>query len=561
MLAELRIANFALIERLHLQFQLGFTVLTGETGAGKSLLIDAIGLLVGGRASTDHIRSGEEEAEVEASFHLQESHPLLRRLRERGTMDSNESNLILKRVLSRSGRHRIYLNGSLCPLRVLEELGGTLVDIHGQHEQQSLLSPANQLDAVDAFGGLEDLRMQYRQAYGTWKTLLEQRDAVATAGTDRLRFRELLQFQVEEIDRAGLQPDEEAVLHSERQRLLHAGRLQELAEEVYAGLQSDDQGVLTKLGRLKRMLEELGRIDATMADCLAPLTDASVLLKELSRHLRVYADRIESNPDRQNAVEERLNLIQRLKSKYGGTLEDVLAAGDRARSELHAIDDCGSRLADLMVDIRRAEDDVSQLARQLSKKRQESAARLTRLVRGELAALKMPRTLLMVTVSETEAHGEFGPLGRDHVEFLLSSNRGEPPKPLARIASGGELSRIMLALKSVLAEQDHVPVLVFDEIDTGMGGAVAAAMGIRLRKLGAFHQVFCITHLPQVAAQADHHVLVEKGEGGRRTATSVKELSGIAREEEIARMLGGVTVTRKVRETAAELIADAGRQG
>jgi DNA repair protein RecN (Recombination protein N) len=560
MLAELRIANFALIERLHLQFKSGFTVLTGETGAGKSLLIDAIGLLVGGRASIDHIRSGEEEAEVEAAFHLPECHPLLRRLRERGIMRPDESDLILKRVLSRSGRHRIYLNGSLCPLRVLEELGGTLVDIHGQHEQQSLLSPTNQLDAVDAFGGLQDLRMQYQQAYSNWKTLLEQRDAIATAGTDRLRLRELLHFQAEEIERACLREDEEAVLHSERQRLLHAGRLKELAEDMYAGLQSDDQGILTKLGRLKGMMEELGRIDAAMADCLDPLREASVLLKELSRQLRVYADGIEANPDRHNAVEDRLALIQRLKAKYGRTLEEVVAAGDRARSELRAIDDCGSRLAGLTEDIRRAEDHVLQLARQLSKKRQASSAKLTRQVGGELAALKMPQTVLTVTVSETEEPGQFGPLGHDRVEFLLSTNRGEPPKSLARIASGGELSRIMLALKSVLAEQDHVPVLVFDEIDTGIGGAVAAAVGIRLRKLGAFHQVFCITHLPQVAAQADHHVLVEKGEGASRTVTSVKELSGMAREEEIARMLGGVMVTRKVRETAAELIADAGRQ-
>jgi DNA repair protein RecN (Recombination protein N) len=560
MLAELRIANFALIERLHLQFQPGFTVLTGETGAGKSLLIDAIGLLVGGRASADHIRSGEEEAQLEAAFHLPERHPLLRRLRERGTIGSNESDLILKRVLSRSGRHRIYLNGSLCPLRVLEELGGTLVDIHGQHEQQSLLSSANQLDAVDAFGALQDLRMRYQEAYGAWKTLLEQRDAIATAGADRLRLRELLQFQVEEIDRAGLQQGEEATLQGERQRLLHAGRLQELAEEVYTGLQSDDQGILTTLGRLKRMLEELRRIDAAMEECIEPLADASILLKELSARLRVYADRIESDPARQSAVEDRLHLIQRLKAKYGGTLEEVLAAGDRARSELQALEDCGNRLAGLAVDIRRAEDQVTQLAKQLSKKRRESAASLTRLVKAELTALKMPETLLTATVSEAEASDEFGPLGRDHIEFLLSSNRGEPPKPLARIASGGELSRIMLALKSVLAEQDHVPVLVFDEIDTGIGGAVAAAMGIRLRKLGAFHQVFCITHLPQVASQADHHVLVEKGQGARRNVTSVKALTGIAREGEIARMLGGVMVTRKVRATAAELIEDAGRR-
>jgi DNA repair protein RecN (Recombination protein N) len=557
MLTELRIANFALIEQLHLRFQPGFTVLTGETGTGKSLLIDAIGLLVGGRASAEQIRSGEEEALLEASFHLPDSHPIVLRLRDDGTIEERDSELILKRVLSRSGRHRIYLNGNLCPLRILEELGGTLVDIHGQHEQQSLLSTGKQLDAVDAFGSLQELRAQYEETYRMWKNLLAQLEALKNAGADRVRLEELLRFQLQEIDQAGLRRDEEAALQAERQRLLHVHRLRELAEEVYAGLQSDEQGVLMQLGRMERLLSELRQTDTEMEDCGEVIAGASIQLKDLAGRLRDYADRMEADPDRQNAVEDRLDLIHRLKKKYGGTIGAVLATGDRAREELQSIDGYENRLSGTTADVQEVLRRLRDLAKQLSKKRREASKRVTTLVGTELTALKMEHMMFNVSLSSDESFEDFGLTGSDRVEFMLSSNTGEPPRPLARIASGGELSRIMLALKTVLAERDHVPVLVFDEIDTGVGGAVAAAMGTRLKKLGSFHQVFCITHLPQIASQAEHHLLVEKGQDKGRTSTSVKVLNGIGREEEIARMLGGAMVTKKIRETAAELIAGA----
>lgn len=557
MLAELRITNFALIERLHLQFQSGFIALTGETGGGKSLLIDAIGLLVGGRASTEQIRSGAEEAQVEAAFQLPDDHPLLRRLRVEGTVGAKDTDLILKRVLSRTGRHRIYLNGGICPLRTLEELGGTLVDIHGQHEQQSLLSAGAQLEAVDAFGSLQNLRKQYEETYRDWKDRLAEREAIERAGTDRVRLEDMLRFQVQEIDQAGLAPEEEAQLQAERQRLLHAHRLRELAEEGYTRLQADEQGVLTQLGRMERLLEELRQTDPSMEHCLAPVRGASIELKDLAGRLRDYAGRMEADPSRQNALEDRLDVIQRLKKKYGGTIDAVLAAGNRARAELQAIDEIDNRLSDATAAVQEVFQRLGKLAGQLSMKRKETAKRMTELVRAELTALKMEQTVFDVSVCSDEPFNNHGATGVDRVEFLMSSVTGEPLKPLARVASGGELSRIMLALKTVLAERDHVPVLVFDEIDTGVGGAVAATMGIRLRKLGAYHQVFCITHLPQVASQAEHHFLVEKGQDKRGTSTSVKALKGIGREKEIARMLGGITVTKKVRETAAELIAGA----
>lgn len=557
MLVELRIVNFALIEQLSLQFQSGFTVLTGETGAGKSLLIDAIALLVGGRASTDQIRSGEDEAQLEAAFSLPDTHPLLQRLRLQEIIGQNESELILRRVLSRSGRHRVYVNGSLYPLRVLEELGGTLVDIHGQHEQQSLLATSKQLEALDGFGRLTELREQYEHTYQGWKEFRRELEALQFDIVDRGKREDLLRFQVQEIEQAGLLPDEEEQLRSERQRLMHANRLRELAHEAHAELQADEQAVLTRLGRVGRTLTELVQIDPAMGDCEHIATESAIPLKELAGRLRDYLQRLEADPARQAVVEDRLDLIQRLKKKYGGSAEAVIATGQRVLEELQLLDNHQERTAELTAQLDAEAHRLRTLAQQLSKNRTDAAKRMTTSVEAELAALKMEQAIFQVMVSRDESPEGIGPTGCDRVEFLLSSNPGEPPRPLGRVASGGELSRIMLALKTVLAEMDQVPVLVFDEIDTGVGGAVAAAMGSKLRKLGSFHQVFCITHLPQVASQAEHHLLVEKGLDGQRTSTSVRMLKGVGREEEIARMLGGSIITKKVRETAAELIAEA----
>ena len=557
MLSELRIVNFALIEQLNLQFQSGFTVLTGETGAGKSLLIDAIALLVGGRASTDQIRSGEEEAQLEASFHLPDTHPLIRRLRAQDLIGPHGSELILRRVLSRSGRHRVYVNGNLCPLRVLEELGGTLIDIHGQHEQQSLLASAKQVDALDAFGRLYELRGRYEQTYQSWRDLRAQLAELQSEVVDRARIEDMLRFQSQEIEQACLLPDEEEQLRNERQRLVHAHRLRELAHEVHGELQEDEQAVLTRLGRIGRALAELAQTDPAMGDCEQAATESAIQLKDLAGRLRDYAQQLEADPDRQALVEDRLELIQRLKKKYGGSIESVLALGRQVQEELRLLDSREERTAELAARLEEEARRLRTLAQQLSKKRMDAAKRMTTLVGAELAAVKMEQAVFQITVSSDESEEGLGPVGRDRVEFLLSSNPGEPPRPLGRVASGGELSRIMLALKTVLAEMDQVPVLVFDEVDTGVGGAVAAAMGTRLRKLGSFHQVFCITHLPQVASQAEHHLLVEKGQESQRTSTSVRVLTGMGQEEEIARMLGGLTITKKVRETAAELIAGA----
>ena len=367
----------------------------------------------------------------------------------------------------------------------------------------------------------------------------------------------MLRFQVQEIEQAGLLPDEEVQLRRERQRLVHANRLRELAHEAHVELQADEQAVLTRLGRVGRTLTELVQIDPAMGDCEHIATESAIPLKELAGRLRDYAQRLEADPARQAVVEDRLDLIQRLKKKYGGSVEAVIVTGQRVQEELQILDNHQERTAELTAQLEEKAHRLRTLAQQLSKKRTDAAERMTTSVEAELAALKMEQAIFQVMVSSDESPEGIGPAGCDRVEFLLSSNPGEPPRPLGRVASGGELSRIMLALKTVLAEMDQVPVLVFDEIDTGVGGAVAAAMGTKLRKLGSFQQVFCITHLPQVASQAEHHLLVEKGLDGQRTSTSVRMLKGVGREVEIARMLGGSTITKKVRETAAELIAGA----
>jgi DNA repair protein RecN (Recombination protein N) len=557
MFTELRITNFAVLEELTLSVDSGFTVLTGETGAGKSILIDAIALLVGGRASSDQIRFGEEEAQLEASVQIPPGHPLLKRLRDQGILGPKDSQLIIRRVIARSGRNRVYLNGALCPVHMLEEFGGTLVDIHGQHDQQSLLSVSTQLTVLDAFGRLQELRTQYLAAYEAWLKARQDRDELAAQIQQGVQREDYLKFQQQELDEAALSPGEEESLQHERRRLGSSRRIGELTSEAQDRIQADSYGILPNLVLAERALGELALIDPEMQEAGRLAAEAKMLLKEVSDSLRTYADRLDTDPARLTVIEDRLALIQKLKKKYGGSLDSVLETYRRVNEELARLQHSDVQLEACDSLIREQQQLVSRLARQLSAKRTEAAGRMTKVVRQELDGLKMGQTQFLIKVIANDGIDAYGADGSDHVEFLLSANVGEPLKPISRVASGGELSRVMLALKSALAEVDQVPILIFDEIDTGVGGAVAAAIGKRLRALGQFHQVLCITHLPQVASQAQHHLCVEKSQIKGRTVTTVRALRGIAREGEIARMLGGETVTKKLRETAAELIAEA----
>jgi DNA repair protein RecN (Recombination protein N) len=555
MLTELRITNFAVIERLSLIIDSGFTVLTGETGTGKSLLIDAVALLVGGRASSDQIRFGEDEAQLEASFEIPLTHPLLQRLRVREVLGPQDSQLIIRRIIARSGKNRVYLNGVLSPVHVLEEFAGTLIDIHGQHDQQSLLSNSAQLEVLDAFGRLLDLRSQYRSTHREWVRFLEERTELAARLQQQTQQEDLLRFQQQELDEAACRIGEEELLQAERRRLGSSRRLVELASEAQERIQGDVHGILANLVLMERALGELSQIDPEMESTVRFASEAKVLLKEVADSLRGYSESLDADPMRLTAIEDRLAVIQKMKKKYGGTIEAVLETHNRVKQELEQLLGADSEIDRYDRLIEERQQNVLVLARALSKRRADAAKRLTKLVDKELNALKMGSVRFLVQVMPSGPDENYGPDGVDRVEFLLSANAGEPLKPMSRVASGGELSRVMLALKSVLVDIDHVPVLIFDEIDTGVGGAVAATIGKRLRELGRYHQVLCITHLPQVASQAQHHFSVEKSEVNGRTVATVRSLTGMSREGEIARMLGGERITQKTRSAAAELIA------
>lgn len=557
MLTELRISNFGVIEQLALTFGAGFIVFTGETGAGKSLLIDAVTLLVGGRASVDHIRAQAEEAELEAAFLLTRDHPLLDWLQRKGFARAGEGDILIRRIISRSGRNRTYLNGNLCPVHLLEELGGALVDVHGQHEQQSLLSPSAQLDAVDAFGRLHALRHEYSLAYRHWQERVAEL-ATLTADLAQRREREdLLRFQFQEITEAGVEAGDDTRLEQERSRLMHSQQLGELSDQLHEMLYAGDQGVLSLLAGARKLVSKMEPIDAATGEWARTVEEAVVPLRDLADQVRRYRDGVEANPGRLLEIEQRLDRLHRLVKKYGGSLEAVLTLQESLRAQLAQLDRADTHLQDMTRAVEEGALSLREVAERLSRKRLEAAKRLTAHVTKELATLRMERTRFAVEVSRLSEEALFGQTGQDTVEFLFSANPGEPLKPLAKVASGGELSRVMLALKTILAESDRVPVLIFDEVDAGVGGAVAEVMGARLRNLSRHHQVMCVTHLPQVGSQAHAHYLVEKQVRHNRTLTQVRVLSLEEREEEVARMLAGVTVTKNARAAAAEMIAGA----
>ena len=557
MLTELRIRNFAIIDAIELEFADGFTVFTGETGAGKSILVDAVDLLVGGRASADLIRSGAEEAEVSGVFTLKEVRPVAQVLHEQDLLERGETEVILRRILSRAGRHRIHVNGRPAPLGVLQALRGLLVDIHGQHDHQSLFRPTVQLDLLDEFGGLADARAAYEAAFAQWRELetrlTERRDMLA----ERRAREDLLRYQVEEITSANLQPGADRELEREKLLRSQGRRLAELVQATYGPLYEEDPSLLQGVGSLTGPLKELAAIDAELVEDRDRFAEALAQLTDLAQRLRAYRDRLEFDPDKLEKVEERLDLIRRLVKKYGGSLEEVVRRGERAQQELRELETGEADLKELSSQVADAHEKVAKLAQALSRKRTKTASDLEKRLERELKDLRMDHARVRIAVEQgSDSDGPtLTPTGSDRVEFLFSSNLGESPQPLTRIASGGELSRVMLAMKTVLAEQDRVPVLVFDEVDAGIGGAVSEVVGKRLRHLSQHgHQVFCITHLAPIAAQAQRHFAVTKVAKDGRTVTQVALLDKAGRVEEVARMLGGEKITPTIRSTAAEML-------
>jgi len=554
MLTELRISNFALFDQLHLEFPNGFLALTGETGGGKSLLVDALVLLTGGRASAEHIRSGAEEAILEAAFSIGQNLSLVRYLRERDFLTSDDPELIIRRVLSRSGKNKTYVNGSLAPLQVVQDIARWLIDIHSQHDQQSLLALSAQLDVLDGFGETKDLRSRYTEVYLGWKEKEQELSQTLTRQAEQKDRREFREFQLQELESANLQEGEEETLHQEYQRLKHAGRIGELTNHAYLMLYEGEETVLGNLQSILQSIKELAEIDPTGESWVRLGESASVSLQELTEELRKYREELDFDPNRFGDIDDRLAQIQRVKRKYHATVDQLIDQQRSLQKELEGFSNIQDQIEGLRQEVSNARRVIEKLGKELSQKRREAAKLFEQKIQSEFSALRMEQVRFQVNIDPLSDIDRVGMTGMDKIEFLLSANPGEPLQPLAKVASGGELSRIMLAIKSVLAEADEVAVLIFDEVDTGIGGPVAAVVGERLRTLAHYHQVFCITHLPQIASLASTHFLIEKEVKNKKTFTGVRMLKDMERQQEIARMLGGLEITKSTRETATEML-------
>jgi DNA repair protein RecN (Recombination protein N) len=552
MLSELRIRDYAVVDDLTLTLAPGLNVLTGETGAGKSIIVGALSLLLGERASSSVVRTGADRATVEAVFEIGDLPAVRDRLEELG-FRADDDVLILRREVAAEGRNRAWVNGSPATAGVVGELGTALVDLHGQHEHQTLLRQREQRDILDAFAGSTDDAQAVAEAYRRLQALEAEREAKEERRRDVESRSDFLRFQLAEIDEADLGPGEDEQLEEEAGRHEHAEELVRgttgASEALYAG----DESVSDRVADVRHTLRDLARFDAGLAGHADALDEAYHLIAEVGRALGDYATSIEHDPARLEEVRRRLDRIFRLKRKYGPELADVLATAQRVRTELAELDAAEHDMGELERKIGEVEEHLGVVAERLSEKRRDAASRLGGEVEAQLPALGLEGAWFEVRLTpyNTVSAG-----GAEGVEFLVSPNPGFDPMPLARIASGGELSRVMLALKAILADVDRVPVLIFDEIDAGIGGAVGAAVGEKLRDVAARHQVFVVTHLAQVASRANNHLLVEKKvEGDAPTATKVRALADDARVEEIARMLGGDPDSATSREHARELLA------
>lgn len=548
MLEEIQIKNFAIIDELSIKFDDGMNIFTGETGAGKSIIVDALELIVGGRPEPEMIRSGFEEAEIVAIFNISRLKELCKKLKELELFTDEE--LIIRRVISISGKSRAYINGRSCPVSLLKEIGSMLIDIHGQHQHQSLLRPETHIDYVDRFGGLIEQREKFSQLYFRYQQIKNEISKLREIERMKAERVDFLSFQVREIEEAKLKPDEEEKLKTEKQMFANAEKFLTLANEGYENLYSKDESVIEILNLLKKRVKDLSRIDASLVEVESMLDSCIVQLNEVVAFLQKYNEKFNFDPGRLEEIESRLELISRLKKKYGDSVDEILKRLEELKSELNSIKTAGERLKELEEEEKKIYLEMKREAEKLRKIRIEASKKLKKDIESELKELGMEKTIFNISFKETD----FGPIGTDNIEFLLSPNPGEDVKPLSMIVSGGELSRIMLALKNVLAGYSNIPVIIFDEIDAGIGGAVAEIVGKKLRDLSSKHQILCVTHLPQIACYAKSHFYVSKSEEKGRTVTRVKLLEKAERVDELARMLSGIELTKKSREYARELL-------
>lgn len=550
MISDLIIKNFAIIEHLHVSFGAGFNVLTGETGAGKSIVIDAVNLLLGGRARGEVIRTGAEEASVAAVFDLQGEETTRRLLIEAGLEDGKE--LLVRRIVSRSGKNRVFINGALVPLVQLRELTSRLVNIYGQHEHQNLQRVETHLELLDNFAGLQPQAAAYRQAYDQAQQLQQRLKQLDLAERERQQRLDMLTFQQQELAAAQLAPGEDVELEQERSLLLHAEKLTAATVGGYEILYGGQDAVCEQLGALAGQLEQLQQIDPQLVGLVETLHNSLYSLEDVAGQLRRYADKLDFEPQRQQQVEERLAQLANLKRKYAPNIEELLNYQARIEAELAELSDVEGRRHELQQQLTQACAALQGEGERLSRARRQAAEQLAAAVERELAELVMPKARFEMRLNSLD---QPAPEGLERGEFYLAANPGEAAQPLAKIASGGELSRIMLALKRSAPEGDGVRTLIFDEVDAGIGGQAATAVGEKICRLGRSLQVLCVTHLPQVAAFADRHYQVVKEESGGRTTTRLELLAADGRVVEMARMLGGARISERTMEHARELIA------
>jgi len=560
MLRELTIRNVAVIEEVTATFLPGLNVLTGETGAGKSILIDALQLVLGARGSETLLRAGAGEAVVEAAFDAGSTPGAVELLEGEGiTLEPGEP-LILRRHLFRDGRTKAYANGRLTTVATLRTLGECLVDIHGQHPGQWLLDPRRHRELLDGYAGIVEEVGAYRERFGQWQSLRRERVALVAAERERAQRQDLLEFQRREIEGSHLEPGEEEALTAEHAVLSNHERLFGAVEEAYGTLEESDEAILARLAAATPRLREAAGIDQRLGEVLEALETGGMYLREAARGLRDYRGRIEFDPARLDAIEARLHEIGKLKRKYGASVGEVLDHLARVRAELSTLERSEERLGELEQGLTDTQRDLGSRADRLSTMRGQAAPTLQEAILEQIRELGMAKATFEVRINPAGPGEEaLGPYGKDEVEFLISPNPGEPLKPLHKIASGGELSRTMLAIRVILAAADQTPTLIFDEVDAGIGGATADMVGRKLTAASRQRQVLCVTHLPQIACYADHHVTVSKRSVRDRTQTAVQVLSAPERAQELARMLGGPSRSGTPLQHATELLEAATR--
>jgi DNA repair protein RecN (Recombination protein N) len=551
MLLELAVENYAVVERLRVHFHPGLNLLTGETGSGKSIVVDALGLLLGARASAEMIRTGEPRARVAGIFEVSGS-AALRAVLEPAGLEIEDGELLIEREILATGKSRAFVGSRPASAALLKDLAPFLADIHGQHDQQLLFSPEAQRAMLDASAGYQDLLAKPAELFGQWRAAAGELEELERGEQEKLRLLDLWQFQRKEIESAHLEDGEDAALDQERRVLQNVQRLEEAAGAAYSAVYEGEESAQRLVRTALKRVDELCRIDASLEPLHEHLKNADLNLQEAAYGLRDYLSRLEANPGRLEEVESRLEAIARLKRKYGQSVAEILGFLEETRRQIAAVENAGERIEALRRERARLSAAFETAAAELTTRRREAAGRLEKRVAAELAQLSMERTVFRIELAPAPWSAE----GADRIEFLVSPNVGEEPRPIEKVASGGEISRIALALKTCLAAPKRAAVrtLVFDEVDAGVGGGAAEGIGRRLKRLAAANQVLCVTHLPQVASFADHHYRVEKRESKGRTVAAIEELDAAARTREIGRMLSGQRLTEEALRHAEQLI-------